>query len=367
MDKGAPDAEQHGRRETSHIRTTAVDIGTAYANNSHSISRLHDDELSCVLPFLSLADLTRMVRCSRHFNALARKEHSRGLHLEGDAATGIVPLPSSTISHHITSLQLEYEVTRDTLRQLYGLPQLTALQLMLYDDAVIGHFMEGLSPETAAAGLRAVLPTHLRSLSVTAGSFPSLDEFSAALASAFWAALGDMTQLTELTLLQYGGLLYVRPELAHLPHLRKLTMGPAGWRGEHVHTWQQLTQLRELTLHDGYTDRIRLLCQPPHALQLESLTFASMMVDEETMRALLHLPTLTALHPRCIRDDAWPLLPQLPLLRQLSFRSFLSLSREQLSSLCASLSRCSSLEDLTLCTVKFVSADGAPHHRRARS
>jgi hypothetical protein len=66
--------------------------------------RLHDDELSCVLPFLSLADLAQLVRCSHRFCFVARKERSRSLHLKGGAI--IAPSPSSDLSHHVSSLHL---------------------------------------------------------------------------------------------------------------------------------------------------------------------------------------------------------------------------------------------------------------------
>jgi hypothetical protein len=199
---------------------------------------LHDDELVCVLPFLSLKDLSRLVRCSRRFHGVVRKERSRELHFRGDAT--IVPLPFSVLSHHVASLQLEDEfngnprITRAVLRRLRDLPRLTALNLTLDDTAAVGYFMRGLSPETAVAALRAVLPTQLRSFSITTGLQMPLDEQSAVLASSFWAALVDMTQLTELTLEQHSRHLHVRPELAGLTHLRKLTLGPAGDRGEHV-------------------------------------------------------------------------------------------------------------------------------------
>jgi hypothetical protein len=67
---------------------------------------LHDDELSCVLHFFPLKDLVQLVRCSRRFNGVARKVRSRSLQLKGDAT--IVPMPSSALSHHISSLHLEH-------------------------------------------------------------------------------------------------------------------------------------------------------------------------------------------------------------------------------------------------------------------
>jgi hypothetical protein len=304
-------------------------IEVAYANHPRSISRLHDDELLCMLGFLLLKDLAQLVRCSHRFNGVARKERSRGLHLEGDA--DIAPLPSSVLRHHVSSLHLDRTfnrdtmVTRDTLQRLHGLPRLTSLKLTLYGNA-IGHLMEGLLPDNAAAALRAVLPTaptQLLSFSVTAGSqYSPLDSHSAVLASSFWGALANIVQLTELYLEQHSERMHVRPDLAGLSHLRKLTLGPAGERGEHVAALKQLSQLRELTLHDDSAERLRLLCQPPHGSQ------------------------------------GWPLLPQLPRLRRLRLHPSQMLTSEGLTSICASLSCCSSLEDLTLCYLTFLAPSG---------
>jgi hypothetical protein len=186
-----------------------------------------------------------------------------------------------------------------------------------------------------------------------------LSEQTAALASSFWAGLSGMTQLTELHVELYSEYMHVQPELAGLTHLRKLTLGPAGQKGEHVEALKQLTQLRELTLHDQLPDRIRLLFQPPHALQLEGLTLASdeLELDETTMRALLHLPKLTALHAWCISHDAWPLLPELLLLRRLRLWPSDWLTPDRMVSMCAALSRCSALVDLHF-AADIVSDDG---------
>jgi hypothetical protein len=285
--------------------------------------------------------------------------------LEGGA--NIVPLSSSTLSHHVASLHLkrgsnfDVPLTRDMLRPLRSLPRLTALQLTLCNDVAVDHFMQGLSVDEAAAAICAVLPTQLRSFGVIVGSkYCRLNEQTAALASSFWAALGGMTQLTELNIEQHGSSMHARPELDRMPHLRKLTMGPEGWCYENtdVAVLKQLNQLRELTLHEYFTPRIRLLCQPPHSLQLESLTLGSMEVDEETMRALLHLPTLTALTVHHIQPVAWVAL-QLPLLRRLSLQ-YVPFSIHHLPSLCVSLSRCTMLKDLTLCRVHFVAANHEP-------
>jgi hypothetical protein len=138
-----------------------------------------------VLPFLCLPDISQWVHCSRRFNRLARKERSRGLYVQGDAE--IVPsLLSSTLGHHITSLQLECcasgvsAVTRSALnhlRLLKLLPQLTALDLHLVsigpdDDATAAASLQSeqtlsLPAKNAVAALQAALPTQLHSFKVS--------------------------------------------------------------------------------------------------------------------------------------------------------------------------------------------------------
>jgi hypothetical protein len=167
-----------------------------------------------------------------------------------------------------------------------------------------------------------------------------------------------LTQLTELRIEQYSGYLSMRPELAGLSRLRKLTLGPAGQRGEHVADLLQLSQLRELTLLDFQKGRLRIRGQAPPSLQLESLTLA-MTLDYKPMCAVVHLPTLTALDPAFIDSTAWPLLPQLPRLRRLSIRPSDSLTPKGLASLCEALSHCLVLEELTLQYVYFVARNGS--------
>jgi hypothetical protein len=330
-----------------------------------AIALLHGDELSCVLAFSALRDLMRLVCCSHRFHAVVSTVRCLGLHLKGGAT--IVPPSSSTLSHHVTSLHLERPshsdapLTRDILRQLRGLPRLTALQLSLAGYGAVDHIMEGLTLDNAAATLRALLPSQLRSFSVTLGSTKNLlSQHNTALASSICAAVVvEMPQLTELGIEQHSKSMNARLELALLPHLRKLTLGPARFM-EDLAELKQLSQLCELSLHDDHAERIRLLCQLPHALQLECLTLSSdkLVLDVETMRALLHLPTLTVLNPGHIQPDAWSLLPQLPLLRRFRLHPSKPLTLEQMSSLCEALSRCSALVDLTLRYVSFVAVDG---------
>jgi hypothetical protein len=99
------------------------------------------------------------------------------------------------------------------------------------------------------------------------------------------------------------------------------------------------------------------MCQPPHSLQLETLIGTDTELDEVSMRALVHLPTLTKLDMRSILPDAWPLLPELPRLRQLGTEQCIVLNGADTTSLSAALSRCAVLDDLAI-SLDFVLDDG---------
>jgi hypothetical protein len=313
-----------------------------------SLSRLHDDELSCVLPFLSLSQLSQLVRCSRRFNGVARKERSRGLSRSSWAST--VPyLLSSSISHHVTSLQLnrrhivEPAVTRATLVQLRSLPQLTALELELRSNDDVAALMQQLTSENAVAALRSVLPTQLRSFSLAVRATVVLDAPTQLLFPSIFSAVAVMLQLTELDIRfqSHGIPLGARFDaLTQLPQLRKLAMYGVEWTDERLAEFKQLSQLRELNSNLMF-DQLIALCQPPHSMQqLECIDLGSISVDKSVMRALLHLPTLTDLAPACFHSEAWAMLPQLPLLRRLTVNPFSALSDVCATLLATSLSGC---------------------------
>jgi hypothetical protein len=355
--------------------------------HSRSLARLHDDELSCVLPFLSLPDLSQWVRCSRRFNSLARKERSRGLHVEGDAE--IVPsLLSSTLGHHIISLDLGCHdsgmsaVTRAALNQLRSLkllPQLTALELRLVsigtgpdDDATAAASLQsvqtvGLPDENAVAALQAALPTQLHSFKVSlnikdASNLPGAPNPPQLLFPALVASLPVMQQLSELSIeCELDEMpLEVRLEvdvLTQLPHLRTLNLLDVRWTYERLTDLKPLSSLRELNTNLTSHQLIQL-CHPPHALQLECIHLGFISVDKTVMSALLHLPTLTELQPKYLRSDAWPLLPQLPMLRRLTVPFLSALSDARATLLATSLSGCRVLIELELGGIAFEEADG---------
>ena len=92
----------------AHVHASAA-VQLASANHLRSLSRLHDDELSCVLSFLLLMDLSQLVRCNRRFNAVAKKERSRGLHLEGGEHCAGAAV-SSQPSRHVAASGEKYSV-----------------------------------------------------------------------------------------------------------------------------------------------------------------------------------------------------------------------------------------------------------------
>jgi hypothetical protein len=341
---------------TSNNRRARTAMNIAHTNHPRSISRLHDDELVCVLPFLLLRDAARLVRCSRRFNAVARKERSRGLHVGGNVT--VTPLASSSLSHHVTSLHLQRSadahppVRRATLGQLRLLPQLTALKLVLYhsgDAAALLRRIGPFTPANAVAALQDVLPTQLRSFSFVIRSV--LFESSAKaqlLFSSIVASLPVMNQLHELHLQFDVSLPEMRLDvLVQLPRLRKLSIYGIAWTDERLAELKQFSQLREL--HTGMSGDERIqLCQPPHLLQLEHAPVSGGQVDERMMRALLHLPTLTELEPQLLLPSAWPLLPGLSLLRRLAVPLDAPLSAALTTLLSAALSNCRALTDLSL-------------------
>jgi hypothetical protein len=121
-------ASRRARRPSAplSLSKSLLTTGGAQAKQRRSISRLHDDELSCILPVLPLKDLSQLVRCSRRFNAAAKKERSFGRHLHC-FANG-VPLVSSVLSHHVTSIRVwrhhgaSARIMFDSLRLLRQLP-----------------------------------------------------------------------------------------------------------------------------------------------------------------------------------------------------------------------------------------------------
>jgi hypothetical protein len=214
-------------------------MDAAYISDPHSISRLHDDEISCVLPFLSLAELPQLVRCSHRFNAVARKERSRGLPHTSSAA--LVPsLVSSSLGHHVSSLHLrcrehaDEPVTQETMGQLRALPQLTALQIVLPTHTHAAALLDELTPDTAVAALQSVLPTQLRSFSLesSVGAIEPLSDSTQLLFSSVLSAVVVMPQLTELDIRSrsYEMTLDARfGALAQLPQLRKLSVYGVEW------------------------------------------------------------------------------------------------------------------------------------------
>jgi hypothetical protein len=319
---------------------------------------LHDDELSCLLPFLSLADLAHLVRCSRRFSTVLRKRRSLQFHLNCDAS--VVPMPSSVLTHHVTSIELRHRgvdasiVTRSILQRLQDCPQLTSLQLEVLFPADEKALMQDESAAQVVEALKAVLPTQLKSFSVmvlTVARHPRT------LAPALCAAIPVMTQLTELNIGSMGlDLDLPTGILTQFHRLRKLAFSGISWTSELLAELKQLSGLRELVMENLNSSQLTMLCAPPHSLRLERLKLTSRL-SLSSMSALLHIPTLTALEPAYgLHSNAWTLLPQLPLLQRLSFSPYDKLTAEETSLMSSSLSGCKALTDLSLNEIEFEEA-----------
>jgi hypothetical protein len=316
----------------------------------------------CVSPFLSLADLSQLVRCSRRFNGVVRRERSRGLQLEGQAT--IAPFSSSSLNHHVLSIALQRHsksrvfVTRQALHNLKACPQLTALSLELPNYMDSDKLMQGQEIEQFVNTLTSILPTRLHSFSASLGC-------DRAFCWALFAALSVMPQLTELSFrTAYATLVLPLAVLHKLPHLRKLGLSSIDWSAALLEEVKQLSQLRELRLHGLGLQGVITLCQPPHSLQLETIELLSgTYLNSTGMQALLQLSTLTALDPGFLGPEAWPLFPRLPLLQKLSVKYYDVLTVDHLSLLSASLSHCGSLRDLSL--QLFLNPEVAEEQQRA--
>jgi hypothetical protein len=308
---------------------------------------------------LTLKDLAQLVRCSRRFRHVARKERSRGLRTAPVIRT--IPLfACDSLNHHISSVRLskrdasDTHITCFTLHQLRSLPQLTKLSMRVEDINAAVALLPGWPSTVAAATeqLIAALPTSLRSFSFRIRSSvyrnPRCAQFETLGVAILAAAAATMPQLTELSIHHESSWDDVQLDaLVALPLLRKLTITGSFARTS-LCRLKQLSQLRVLHLDCLRPEGLMSMCQPPHLLQLEELV-ADVELDEAEMRALLHLPTLTRLEPSFCFPDAWPRLSQFPHLRRLYFSTHVDLTAAELTAfLSAALARCAVLEDLTL-------------------
>jgi hypothetical protein len=173
----------------------------AHAKQRRSIARLHDDELSCILPFLTLSELSRFACCSRSFKSVVSTHRCLGLTFYGDAC--VEQIPSSVLGKHVSTIGLRRcgastaFITRKTLRLLKDCPQLTAMQLHVMKCEDAAALMEGQSVEATVEALKAVLPTQLNSFKVFLFPSPAVD----VLSSVFYAAVVSMPQLTALQII----------------------------------------------------------------------------------------------------------------------------------------------------------------------
>jgi hypothetical protein len=249
------------------------------------------------------------------------------------------------------------------LSQLRSLPLLSALQISLSDPAGGVGLLHERTPKGAAAALGAVLPTQLRSFTLSASQHHSEVNFEpnplfSTVSSTFVAALSTLPYLTAFSAVHKGAALDVPlAALAQLPQLRTLSLSSLRWTDQRVAEVKQLSQLRDLDISVPH-DELAALCQPPHVLQLERIDLRRISADGCLIRALLHIPTLTELAPCIIYPDAWPLLPQFPLLLRLTVNPCSALSDARATLLATSLSGCHALIALEPRGIVFEDADG---------
>ncbi len=273
--------------------------------SSSSIGRLHDDELLSVLSFLSLGDLSQLVRCVRAFNHVASKERSRGVVQECLDASALPLQLSSSLVQHVSSLNVcavagqrgGCRFSRDALRAVRSMPRVVRLFIYLTNEADVAGWTKLQSDADAARSLRDVWPTQLHFLHLHTSGALVLRSFLLLLA----LLPADELQLTELSLqgFTFSPLLSF-DALLHLPKLRMLTL-PSGnsLTDAQMAIVQQLSELRELDCLLSDKQLLALCAAAPQQLQhLERLNLWTNDIGETEIRALMRLPSLTALQPR---------------------------------------------------------------------
>ena len=250
----------------------------------------------------------------------------------------------------------------ETLRQLSALPSLTKLSVSL-KAADLQRLMEERGSEQALADLGAAFPPRLRSLDLWLSN-----SHSAAAAQLLVDALPALAGLAELTLLGRGGNVFASlslEPLLRLPRLAKLSLNRNDQvAAAHLAVVKQIAALRELEVAVSTAEQLAALCRPPQRLQrLQRLSLSAVEVGEAEMAELIHLPSLTELKADQLLPAAYPLLAQLPLLRELhvTLEEFAdpAVSQSQREAMDDGLRRCPALTRVCALDGSLTESDGA--------
>jgi hypothetical protein len=307
---------------------------------------LHDDELLCVLAFLTLPDLASMVCCCRRWNAVARKERCRAACLlihRGVPTKALSAFATSSLAHHWTSVDALAASTALDLRALCRLPNLTKLSCATNRFDLPPHRQRDTPAVELIVQLRDAMPQRLQELHLW-----HRDRKSATVLDLLVDA--RLPQLTSLSLkLKWGaGIDFLA--LLRLPCLRTFALYCPPNLAQ-VAVIKQMSSLRtlECARGDWYPHMLRELCKLPHQLgQLEYLRMDGLIVYEEIMRELTTLPSLRRFDPRSIDPDAVSMLVHFPCVETLKLHFRYVSTLPQLTELPAILQQCSRVTSLDL-------------------
>jgi hypothetical protein len=322
--------------------------------------RCYQDALHEIYAFLSLRELLPAAHSCRAWYAAAGKEKGRGLTCRRSRYDCLQQLCSSPLRRHVVGLDYGFLLSPRHLQQLaFHLPHLQSLRASV-DESALRPLVN-----SAAACLTFVqsgFPLHLRCLVLQMAL--SVETCQLVLNSLPTAAA--LTKLKLNLVMKWSRRLVLVP-LLRLPLLAELSINieSAALTPCHLAVIKQIRALRWLDLHRGGWRRdarlLASLCRQPHALQqLQGIHLRATVVNAAMLAELAHLPSLCKLEPLCLLPCAYPLLPRLSQLRVLRVRLNSDLAGAPLaaaatyptlaerSTLCASLSACRLLTELTV-------------------
>jgi hypothetical protein len=360
-DAPADDANRVTRRArgepTPSDQSSAAADAAAPASSSSSAAlspaqRCAADTLAAAFSFLAFEELASVMHVCRGWLGAAAKEKPRERCFYRGNLMAALFSSRSPLRRHISEMDMCDAPQRnlDTLRQLSALPSLTKLGISL-KAADLHQLLEERGSQQAVADLGAAFPPRLRSLSLW-----FYNEHSAAVGQLLVDALPALAGLTELTLAagscdETAFASLSLEALLRLPLLADLTLcvDDTDVTVAHLVNIVQLDSLRQLEVTVEWSaESLAALCRPPQRLQrLQRLNLSAAKVGEAAMAELVHLPSLTELKASQLLPAAYPLLAQLPLLRELHISlhdySGSAVSQSEREAMDDGLRRCTSL------------------------
>jgi hypothetical protein len=369
------DVESDAESDAESESDAEPDAGGVSASLPRAQPPLHRDMLHCVFAYLSLSGLHSVLAVSREWSATARCLPCLGITLE------IAELRASAHETRMEQIHDQADMYEDEPVEIEFPPEWrreAVLSRVCASSALIRHChvmdcvdadtKSELSVKPAMLARIAEAAPQLRKLTVridnvtavTGWSFPM--QLRSLVLVLHIARAGDMVsvqcaldciahmQQLETLALHVVDYKLVKPRLSYLPlaQCARLASLDMYWKGsvprsqpgltvitanaqdvrellEAIRLMPSLTQLNlengrifcDHSFHGG-ADLLTEFTRKPHTMRLASLKLRLVEIEDQHVRALLHLPTLTACEPSMMRCSSLDWVLSLPLLRTLS-------------------------------------------------